>query len=316
MKRELLNQHIYTQFCAYIKNENIKVNESLSNYTTFRIGGPADFILTPESVEEIRCIIGTCKENNIPYYVVGNGSNLLVGDVGFQGAIILIGNNMSDLLIEDECKEEEQGHLVKAGAGISLSKLAVEIANHSLTGFEYASGIPGTLGGAVTMNAGAYDGEISHSILRATVLNQNGEQFVLEKEQLQLGYRTSIIQIQSFIVIEVEFAFKKGEKSHIFDKMVKLNQQRKQKQPLEYPSAGSTFKRPKGYFAGKLIMDAGLCGYREGNVMISEKHCGFVINLGDGTAKEVKTLIEHVDQVVFEKFGVHLEPEIRMIGVF
>lgn len=205
---------------------------------------------------------------------------------------------------------------IKANAGILLSKLANVIANNSITGFEYASGIPGTLGGAVTMNAGAYGGEIKHSIVGATVLDQKGNLLKLDKEQLDLGYRTSIIQKKHYIVLDATFELKKGNKEEIYDMMNDLNQRRRDKQPLEYPSAGSTFKRPEGYFAGKLIMDSGLRGYRVGNIMVSEKHCGFVINLGGGTAKEVRTLIEDVDRIVYDKFQVHLEPEVRMLGEF
>lgn len=322
-----MNQNIYDELCNITRQENIKVEEPLSKHTTFRIGGPADYFVIPESIEEIKAIVEICRMTKIPFYVIGNGSNLLVGDQGFHGVIIMIGNKISKITIEEPKIEEpklEDNELkntdlfikVTAQAGVSLCKLAVEIANHSLTGFEFAAGIPGTLGGAVAMNAGAYGGEIKQGILSATVLDQKGNIKTLTKEELKLGYRTSVIQTQTYIMLEATFSFKEGKKEDIFDKIVELNSQRKQKQPLEFPSAGSTFKRPEGFYAGKLIMEAGLSGYRVGDVMISEKHCGFVVNVGDGTAEQVKTLIHDVDQIVYEKSGVHLEPEIRMIGEF
>lgn len=294
-----------------VSPEQIKKNEPLAAHTTFRIGGPADFFIIPEKTEEISQILSLCVKENISYYVLGNGSNMLVSDDGYRGVVLCIGNGMADCKFIEEDSDTVR---VKAGAGIMLSKLANEVAKHGLTGFEFAAGIPGTLGGAITMNAGAYGGEIKDTICQAKVITPSGELLTLTKEQLELGYRTSIIQKEDYIVVEAEFAFQKGDVTEIKEKIADLNRQRREKQPLEYPSAGSTFKRPEGYFAGKLIMDAGLRGYRVGDIMVSEKHCGFVVNVGNGTAKDVRTLMEDVTRIVYEKYQVKLEPEVRMLG--
>ncbi|BCN32532.1 UDP-N-acetylenolpyruvoylglucosamine reductase [Anaeromicropila herbilytica] len=290
----------------------VKEGELLKNHTTFKIGGPADYFVTPTKIEELSNIIKLCLKEGVPYYILGNGSNLLVSDKGYRGVIIQIYKTFNQVVFE----EKDNHFYVTAGSGILLSEFAAKIMEHSLTGFEFASGIPGTLGGAVTMNAGAYGGEMKHCIKEATLLSYDGDICKLNKEQLNLGYRTSIIQEEKYIVVDATFEFTRGNKEEIINKMKDLNRQRKEKQPLEYPSAGSTFKRPEGYFAGKLIMDADLRGYRVGDIMVSEKHCGFVINVGNGTAKDVRTLISDVDRIVYEKFGVHLEPEVRMLGEF
>lgn len=294
-----------------IRAEQIRKNEPLAAHTTFRIGGSADFFLIPENVEEISQILSLCKKENVPYYVLGNGSNVLVADEGFRGVILHIGKGMA----EWKNREESNGAIrITAGAGIMLSKLANEVAKQGLTGFEFAAGIPGTLGGAITMNAGAYGGEIKDHICCARVIDPAGELHTLTKEELELGYRTSIIQKKDYIVVEAEFVFEKGNVTEIMDKIADLNRQRREKQPLEYPSAGSTFKRPEGHFAGKLIMDAGLRGYSVGDIMVSEKHCGFVVNTGKGTAKDVCRLMDDVTRIVYEKYKVKLEPEVRMLG--
>ena len=293
-----------------VRPEQIKKNEPLAAHTTFRIGGPADFLIIPKKTEEIGQILSLCVKEDIPYYVLGNGSNVLVADEGYRGVVLCIGSGMADCKFVEEADKVH----VTAGAGIMLSKLANEVANQGLTGFEFAAGIPGTLGGAITMNAGAYGGEIKDTICKAKVITPSGELLTLSKEELELGYRTSIIQKKEYIAVEAEFAFEKGDITAIKEKISDLNRQRREKQPLEYPSAGSTFKRPEGYFAGKLIMDAGLRGYRVGDIMVSEKHCGFVVNVGKGTAKDVRTLMDDVTRIVYEKYQVKLEPEVRMLG--
>lgn len=305
-----MNEDFYQNLKDVLKEEQILIEEPLAKHTTFQIGGPAEFLLLPDHNNQVAALVKLCKEKNIPFYVMGNGSNLLVSDKGYRGIIIKIGQNMSNIVIQ------ESNSLVQAGAGILLSKLASVIAEHELTGFEFASGIPGTLGGAVTMNAGAYDGEIKDSIIGATVADQLGNIMCLDKEELQLRYRKSIIQDKHYIVLDASFVFAPGNKEDIRNKMNDLNERRRDKQPLEYPSAGSTFKRPEGYYAGKLIMDAGLRGYQVGNAQVSEKHCGFVINKGGATAVDVMTLITDVRQIVFDKFGVMLEPEVRLLGDF
>lgn len=301
-------EYIKTKLESILLKEDILQEEPMSKHTTFRIGGQADFFVTPRSMEEVSRIVLFCKENNVPYYIIGNGSNLLVGDKGYRGIIIQIGKQFNQIDID--------GTVIVAKAGVMLSRLAMEAANHGLSGLECEAGIPGTLGGAVTMNAGAYGGEIKDTILWANVITQEGMIKKLSKEELELGYRTSIIQKRNYIVLEAAFALKKGEKQEILSSIAVYNGKRKEKQPLEYPSAGSTFKRPEGYFAGKLIMEAGLQGYRVGDIMISEKHCGFVINVGNGTAKQVRVLIEDVQKKVYEIFGVHLEPEVKFLGEF
>ena len=286
--------------------------EPLSEHTTFRIGGPAAFYLAPESEDEVREALAFAGEKGLPYYLIGRGSNLLCSDEGFDGVIIEIGKGMEQISIE----WASENAIVTAQAGVSLSSLAARLAKEGLTGFEFAGGIPGTLGGAIAMNAGAYGGEIKDCILSARVLTEQGEIRTLDKAELELGYRTSVIQRESAIVLSGTFAFQTGDTEKIQETMRELNQRRRDKQPLEYPSAGSTFKRPEGYFAGKLIEDAGLRGYRVGDAQVSEKHCGFVVNRGRATAADVYRLIRDVQKKVWDEFQVKLEPEVRMIGNF
>lgn len=306
---------MYSVFDEKIKEillpEQVRQNELLSRHTTFRIGGEADYFLTPKSAEEVQEILFLCKQEGIAYYVLGNGSNVLAEDNGYRGVIIHIGNGMEQIVMETS---DEKKLRVKAGAGIMLSNLAKKVGQLGYTGFEFAAGIPGTLGGAIVMNAGAYGGEIKDCIISAKVMKKDGTIVVLKKEELQLGYRTSIVQKEEYIVLEGEFLFEEGNVQQITNRMNELNQQRREKQPLEYPSAGSTFKRPEGYFAGKLIQDAGLRGYRVGDIMVSEKHCGFVVNVGQGTARDAKQLMKDVSQKVYEQFQVKLEPEVRFLG--
>lgn len=293
-----------------LTEEQIERKESLAKHTTFRIGGPADYFLKPKSEEEIAGILACCNEREIPYYVLGNGSNVLAEDEGYPGVILHVGRNFSDMEIK---KNLDGSCLVRAGSGIMLSKLAKEVAKEGLNGLEFAAGIPGMLGGAITMNAGAYGGEIKDCIQSARVVTRDGGIKVLKKEDLELGYRSSVIQREGYIVTQAEFLLRKGEQEQIYATMEDYQKRRKEKQPLEYPSAGSTFKRPEGYFAGKLIEDAGLKGYRVGDLMVSEKHCGFVVNVGNGTAKDAHQLLEDVSRIVYEKFHVVLEPEVRFL---
>lgn len=304
-----MKEDIRIQLEQIVGAEGVKKDEPMSCHTTFRIGGKADYFATPKTKEQIEELISFCKKEAVSYYLIGNGSNLLVGDKGFRGVIIQIDKAFGKITFIDDTT-------VKAEAGVMLSRLASEVAGRGLTGFEFASGIPGTLGGAVYMNAGAYGGEIKDCIVSALVLDEKNRMKTLTKEELELSYRNSIVARKGYVVLEAFFRFEKGNKTAILEKMSELNEQRREKQPLNYPSAGSTFKRPEGYFAGKLIMDAGLKGYRVGGAMVSEKHCGFVVNAGGATAKEVRTLMADVDRTVFERFGVHLEPEVRFLGEF
>ena len=286
----------------------VVTEELMSRHTTFRIGGPADYFVTPHTKEEIRQVIRLCKEEEIPFAVLGNGSNLLVGDKGFRGVIIQLFKNFSDIIIEEET--------IYAQSGALLVRLANQAAEQGLTGLEFASGIPGTLGGAVVMNAGAYGGEMKDVILWSDVLTEDGEFLRLSGEELELGYRTSVIQKKHYFVLGAALRLKKGDQNEIRSVMEELKEKRVSKQPVEYPSAGSTFKRPEGYFAGKLIMDTGLRGFSVGGAQVSEKHCGFVINKGGATAEEVQLLMKEVADRVEEKFGVRLEPEVKMLGEF
>lgn len=283
----------------------IKKNELMKNHTSFKIGGPADEFCEVHSVEEILKLIKYAKEKNIPYTVIGNGSNLLVGDKGIRGLVIKIAGGFD--------KATVSGETVTAEAGILLSKLANVVKRSDLTGFEFASGIPGTLGGAVYMNAGAYGGEMKDIIKSVTYL-ENGE--VKTTSELGFGYRKSIFSGKDMIILSAEIKLEKGNPEEIAAKMEDFKERRTSKQPLSVPSAGSTFKRPEGYFAGKLIEDAGLKGYSIGGAQVSEKHSGFVINTGDATAKDVLLLIKHIQTTVFEKFGVKLETEVKTLGEF
>lgn len=303
-----MNTDIKQKFCDLLGEERVLFQEPMNRHTTFRIGGPAEVFLVPESVEQIRGALKLCREEQLPYFILGNGSNLLVSDSGYRGVIIQMDRNMG--------KIELEGTEIRACAGALLSSIAAAARKASLTGFEFAGGIPGTLGGAVVMNAGAYGGEMKDVLKEVTVMTAEGDIRTLPAQQLELGYRTSIIRKAGYLVLEAVIALEEGDPQVIQAKMKELADKRTEKQPLEYPSAGSTFKRPEGHFAGKLIMDSGLRGYRMGGAQVSEKHCGFVINTGGATAKDVRELIDHVVRTVEEKFGVTLEPEVKFLGEF
>jgi UDP-N-acetylmuramate dehydrogenase len=301
------NDEIAEDFLKIIKkSEYIKRQEPLAGHTTFRIGGPADFFLTPETEEEVTAVVTYCKQQKIPYFFLGNGSNLLVSDHGYRGVIISLMKHFKEILAE--------GETMTAGAGALLSSLASKAAQQELTGLEFAAGIPGTIGGAVMMNAGAYGGEICQVFKSARILSEDGTIREYSKEELAFGYRCSSLKENHGIVLRAEFSLQKGNPDEIRAKMAEYNAKRREKQPLEYPSAGSTFKRPEGYFAGKLIEEAGLKGYHIGDMEVSRKHSGFVINKGNGTAEEARELILDIQDIVLEKFGVKLEPEIRFLG--
>lgn len=303
-----MKEEIKQKFCCEFGTERVLFEEPMKRHTTFRIGGPAEVFCMPESLTEVRQVLNICKEENLPYFILGNGSNLLVSDKGYRGVVIQLDRNYGEIRVEDT--------EIYASAGALLSTIAVAARRESLTGFEFAGGIPGTLGGAVVMNAGAYGGEMKDVLQKVTVMDQDGEVFEIPAEKLEMGYRTSIIKKAGYIVLGAVISLKKGDIEEIKALTKKLSEQRTSKQPLEYPSAGSTFKRPEGYFAGKLIMDSGLRGYRVGGAQVSEKHCGFVINTGDATAEDVCSLMKHVTETVYEKFGVTLEPEVKFLGEF
>ena len=303
-----MNSEIIKKFCDLLGEERVFTGEAMSRHTTFKIGGPADYFLMPDKGTDVGRIVKICKESAIPYFILGNGSNLLVGDGGYRGAVIQIYKNMSAVTVE--------GTEITVQAGALLSSVAAAAKNAALTGFEFAGGIPGTMGGAVVMNAGAYGGEMKDVLTEVTVMDEEGEIITLPADKLELGYRTSIIKTAGYIVLEAKLQLKKGNPEVIRETMKDLTIRRTTKQPLEYPSAGSTFKRPEGYFAGKLIQDAGLRGYQVGGAQVSEKHCGFVINKENATAKDVVDLIHDVQRIVYEKFQVQLETEVKFLGEF
>lgn len=303
-----MNQEIIECFNHLLGEEKVRVNEPMDRHTTFRIGGPADYFLLPSSAEEVRGIIKICKEKELPYFILGNGSNLLVSDKGYRGVVIQLYRNYGEITVEKTT--------IRANAGALLSQIAAAAKNASLTGFEFAGGIPGTLGGAAVMNAGAYGGEMKDVLREVTVVTKEGEIVTIPAGELEMGYRTSLIKRTGYIVLEAVLDLEQGDQEEIKERMRELTEQRVSKQPLEYPSAGSTFKRPIGHFAGKLIMDAGLRGYQVGGAQVSEKHCGFVINKGGATAADVCRLMQDVQEKVNEQFSVMLEPEVKFLGEF
>lgn len=289
-----------------VTEDKILQEEPLSAHTSFHIGGPAQYFLLPEEEEELVRLVALCVEEKMPYLLLGNGSNVLAKDEGMRGVVICT-KNLQGIFWEDE-------GTVTAQCGILLGTMAADVLKHSCTGFEFASGIPGTVGGAVLMNAGAYGGEMKDCMVSARTLTREGTVKEYTAQELELSYRHSILQDNGEILLSATFHFEPGNSEEIRSKMQELNQKRREKQPLEYASAGSTFKRPEGYFAGKLIDDAGLRGYRVGDVMVSEKHCGFVVNVGNGTYAQAMEVIRHVQEEVLAQFGVELRLEVRQIG--
>lgn len=297
----------YNKLKTILSEETILLDEPMSKHTTFRIGGNADMFVSPE-VTQVSQMIALAKEFAVPVTIIGNGSNLLVGDKGIRGLVLSFGKAAEYVKVE--------GNRITAGAGALLSKIAAEALKNSLAGFEFAAGIPGTIGGALVMNAGAYGGEIKDVLVSAKVLTVDGTIVELLAEDLELSYRHSCIPEKGYIVLEATIELQSGDEDEIRETMADFRNRRIEKQPLEYPSAGSTFKRPEGYFAGKLIQDANLRGYTVGGAQVSEKHCGFVVNKGGATAADVCKLIMDVKEKVYEQFRINMEPEVKMIGEF
>lgn len=297
----------YQQLCTILSKEQILCNEPMERHTSFRVGGPADYFLLPV-IEQAADVIALCQREHMPYHIIGNGSNLLVSDAGIRGVVIAFTKNAARI--------QAEGSRLTAGAGALLSQAAAAALKASLGGLEFAAGIPGSVGGAVVMNAGAYGGELKDVLAHARVLGPDGKIQILDKEQLDLSYRHSCIAQRHMIVLEAEFVLVKKPQEEIKAYMDELKKRRIEKQPLEYPSAGSTFKRPQGYFAGKLIMDAGLAGFSVGGAQVSEKHCGFVINKGGAKAADILELIRQVQQKVRQQAGVELEMEVKRMGDF
>ena len=295
------NKSILRNLEAAIPQELIFQDEPMKNHTSFKIGGPADFLVTPRDARDISRIIKNLR--NVPYYVIGNGSNLLVHDEGYRGVIIKIGSAMSRIAIDK--------NIITAQSGAPLGRVAAKAQEAGLTGLEFASGIPGTLGGAVLMNAGAYDGEMKQVVILTEYVDENGNTH--ETTEHGFGYRRSFFSDTDYIIVKSKMRLQYGDKNEIKAKMAELNKLRREKQPLEYPSAGSTFKRPEGFFVGKLMEEAGLKGYTVGGAQISEKHGGFVINKGNATCEDVLKLMYDVASEIYGRFGVELEPEIKII---
>lgn len=304
----MISQAVKEALQRFVPAENILYEEPLKKYTTFRVGGEADCLIEIADPAWLPPLVSYLNKVEIPYFVLGNGSNLLVGDKGYRGIVLHLAGRLAQIRVE--------GNRVIAQAGAYLSQAARTAAQHGLTGLEFAAGIPGTVGGGVVMNAGAYDGEMKHVVEEVSVLDREGTPLTLNNETMEFGYRTSVIKQHPFIVTECSFLLREGDPEKIRKKMEDFQARRKEKQPLEYPSAGSTFKRPEGYFAGKLIMDAGLSGLSVGGAQVSEKHCGFLINRGDATAADIRDLITQVQEEVERRFSVKLEPEVIFLGEF
>lgn len=297
---------IFKTLAGITGEKNVILNEPMKNHTSFRTGGEADIFVSPDSIKSLKDVIKLFRENDIPFYIFGNGSNMLVSDRGIEGAVIHIGNGFSSI----EVKENK----ITSGAGAILSAVSNAALENSLTGFEFASGIPGSFGGAVFMNAGAYGSEIKNVIKSVLVLNENLELEELSKDRLELGYRSSIFQKNNYIILGGTIELETGNKDNILSEMNELNAKRREKQPLNFASAGSTFKRPEGYFAGKLIEDSGLKGKTIGGAQVSEKHAGFIVNTGTATTDDIINLMDFCKKTVYEKFGVMIEPEVRITG--
>jgi len=296
----------YKDLCKVIPQDRVKIDEPMKYHTSFRIGGPADIMVLPQNAEEIKKVVMLCKQKDVPIFIMGNGTNLLVRDKGIRGVVVKIAQNFNDI--------EVQGNLIKAKAGVLLSVVARTALENHLTGMEFASGIPGTLGGAIVMNAGAYDGEMANVVKEVVVMDLNGEVFSMNKEDLGFSYRWCKLQSGGKIVLEAKLELKAGKYEDIKKKMEEFSARRRMKQPLNMPSAGSAFKRPPGNYAGYLIEKAGLKGFKVGDAMVSDLHAGFIVNTGNATAEDVLKLIEIIQQRVKEEFGILLEPEIKVVG--
>ena len=303
-----MNIEVINALSQIVLKENIVTDEPMSRHTTFRCGGPATLFLRPGNEDELVRVVSLLKDNGQPYMLLGNGSNLLVSDKGYQGVVISL-ERLSELSLEGETS-------IRAQAGVLNSRIASFARENSLAGFEFAAGIPGTIGGAMIMNAGAYGGEMKLITTSVRAITPDGEVKELSAEDCDFGYRTSVLKREGYVVLSALLQLQKGNEKEITDLMTELALKRKEKQPLEYPSAGSTFKRPEGYFAGKLIEDAGLKGFSVGDAAVSDKHCGFVINKGQATSADIYKLIREVQKKVFEDSGVTLEPEVILVGEF
>lgn len=297
---------MYSDLLKIVPPNCIKLNEPMKNHTSFKIGGPVDVLIEPDSINLVKKVLTWVQTNHYPLLVFGMGSNLLVRDKGFRGIAIKLGNNLNQITVQD--------NKIEAEAGVRLSVLAKQALRHNLTGLEFAEGIPGSLGGAVVMNAGAYDGEMKDVLTQATAISPEGDLKVFSLDEMHLGYRKSVFQSNGYYVLSAIINLKLGHEEEIRDKMQGFARSRREKQPLEYPSAGSTFKRPTGYFVGPLLQELGLKGYTIGGAQVSTKHAGFIINTGNATAQDVLDLISYIQDKTMAKYGVNLEPELKIVG--
>ena len=302
----MISKAVLSALKSFVPEENIFLQEPMAAHTTFRTGGPADCLIEITSTEELQKVQKYLHQVQLPFFILGNGSNLLVSDKGYRGIILHMGEAFREI--------RREGNLIYAKAGAFLSQIAAFAWKEGLTGLEFAAGIPGTIGGGVVMNAGAYGGELCQVVETVRVLDKEGNELELDNETMEFGYRTSAIQNQPFIVTEVVIRLTPGDKDAIHARMEELAARRREKQPLEYPSAGSTFKRPEGYYAGELIMKVGMRGFTVGGAQVSEKHCGFVINTGTASSADIIEVIEKVQESVKNTFGVQLEPEVILLG--
>lgn len=305
----------YEALCEKLQSGgSVLCEEPMSNHTTFRVGGPAEYYVTVTTTGELQETVSLCNRFAMPWVVLGNGSNVLVSDTGIRGVVLRLAGEFAECEIKEDLYQGNARAM--AGGGMLLSAFAMKLAKKGFSGFEFAAGIPGSVGGAVAMNAGAYGGEIKDCITEAEIVTEDGEIKVLSLEELELSYRHSILSEMKGIVTKAWFSFPIGSKLYILSNIEMLSRKRKEKQPLEFPSAGSTFKRPVGNYAGKLIMEAGLAGFQIGGAAVSEKHCGFVVNKGNATAADIYAVMQHTIKTVEEKSGVRLEPEVKLLGSF
>lgn len=297
---------MYNGLIELLGEDKIKLNEPMGNHTTFKIGGPADVMVLPRTIADIKTTVAYCRQNQYPLFIFGLGSNLIVRDKGIRGVVIKIGNNLKDMNVS--------GHEIYAQAGIRLSELARKAADQSLSGLEFAEGIPGSLGGAVVMNAGAYDGEMKDIVTEAEAISSSGIERVFTAAAMDFRYRHSIFQYNDYVIVAVKMKLKPGARPEILSKMQEYAHSRREKQPLEYPSAGSVFRRPDGFYVGPMVEQMGLKGLSIGGAQVSQKHAGFIINTGTTTASDVLELIELIKKAAREQFGVELQTEIRVVG--
>lgn len=297
---------MYEDILHILPSENIKFNEPMYNHTSFKIGGPADVLVLPRSKEDIKKVVAFAREKNIPCFILGLGSNLLVRDKGIRGIVIKIGNCLNNI--------EVNGDEIYAEAGVRLSVLSKKAAENSLSGLEFAEGIPGSLGGAVFMNAGAYGGEMKDVLKEVYAIDNNGDEKTFLPDDMKLNYRYSIFQDNNYIILGAKIKLKKGNKDEIISCMQEFGKRRREKQPLSFPSAGSTFKRPEGYYVGPMLEKLGLKGYSIGGAQVSDKHAGFIVNIGNATCEDVLNLIAYIKEKVKEAYNVDLEPELKIVG--